>query len=189
MRTPIQILAISGSLRSTSTNTQLLKAMTAMAPPDVYIQISDDPGKLPHFSPELDNDASPETVKTFRKRLAEADAVIICTPEYAFGVPGVLKNALDWIVSSAELMHKPVAAISASPLSTGGNQAHASLLLTLGALTAAIPDEAKVMIPVVKKKLNEAGELTDAPTAAILLAALNSLITLAKEKKQMKERT
>ena len=69
----------------------------------------------PHYSPELDTPDVPEAVQDWRRRLASADGVAICTPEYAFGMPGSLKNALDWVVSSGELLRKPVAALSASP--------------------------------------------------------------------------
>jgi len=83
---------------------------------------------LPHFSPDRDGDDPPRSVGRLRELLRTADGVLIGTPEYAFGVPGALKNALDWTVSSGEFDGKPVAAISASPLYTGGAKAHASLL-------------------------------------------------------------
>ena len=118
-------------------------------------------GDLPHFTPDLDGDAPPAPVVRWRELLKSADGVIICTPEYAFGVPGVLKNALDWVVSSGEFYEKPAAVISASPMLTGGDKAHASLMLTFQALTARIAEEAKLTVPAVNKKLTPEGEISD----------------------------
>jgi len=129
----VRILAISGSLRASSTNTALVRAIAAMAPTGMDVTLYDGLGDLPHFSPDLDDEKSPAAVIQLRALLRAADGVLICTPEYAFGVPGSLKNALDWTVSSGDLNEKPVAAISASPLYSGGDKAHASLLLTLTA--------------------------------------------------------
>jgi NAD(P)H-dependent FMN reductase len=130
---------------------------------------------LPHFTPDLDSDDPPVSVRSLRKLLQAADAVLICTPEYAFGVPGSLKNALDWTVSSSEFWRKPVAAISASPLPSGGDKAHASLLLTLTALGANVPEGAKLTVPTVNKKLNASGDIVDAETTQALKSILDAL--------------
>jgi chromate reductase len=147
----INILAISGSLKSTSANTNIFRAISKISPSNVMVNIFDALDKLPHFNPELANDI--EAVNIFRQQLNMADGVIFSTPEYAFGVPGVLKNALDWVVSSGELNKKPVAAISASPLYSGGDKALASLLLTLSALGARIDAGSSVSIANVKSKM------------------------------------
>ena len=110
-----------------------------------------------------------------RELLRDADGVLICTPEYAFGVPGSLKNALDWTVSSGEINEKPVAAISASPLYSGGDKAPASLLLTLTALGANVPDGGTLSIPGVKGKLDASGAVSDPVTARALGAVLDAL--------------
>jgi len=102
-----RVLAISGSLRSQSSNTTVLRAVAMLAPPVVVVSIYDGIGKLPHFNPDLE-ETSGLAVLDFRQRLQESDAVLISSPEYAHGVPGVLKNALDWIVGSGELVNKPV---------------------------------------------------------------------------------
>ncbi len=115
-----------------------------------------------------------------RKLLKAADGVLICTPEYAFGVPGSLKNALDWTVSSGEFYRKPVVAISASPSPTGGDKAHASLLLTLMALGANVPEGGKLMIPAVSKKLNSNGEVSDLETRQALSSVLDALTQAIK---------
>lgn len=104
------ILAISGSLRARSKNTAPLES----AGLDLYRGL----GYLPHFNQDLDTEPAPPAVAEWRSRLREAQAVLISSPEYAHGVPGTLKNALDWIVGSGEFMDKPVALLNASPLST-----------------------------------------------------------------------
>lgn len=135
---------------------------------------------LPPFNPDKPQDVA--SVLHFRELLQTADAVIICTPEYAFGVPGVLKNALDWVVSTGEFNAKPVAAIAVSPLTSGGDKALESLLYTLTAL-GSIKDEHTVLsIPAVKKKINEAGEITHADTFKQLQGVLNHLVQLIQQK-------
>ena len=105
-----------------------------------------------------------------------ADGVIFSTPEYAFGVPGVLKNALDWVVSSGELNEKPVAAISASPLYSGGDKALASLLLTLTALGTNMGAGSSLSIAFVKSKITDAVEITSDETMAELGLLLDGLL-------------
>ncbi len=96
-----------------------------------------DIGALPHFNPDLDGeDATPPApVAALRTAVRRRDAVLIVSPEYAHGVPGVLKNALDWLVSSGECVHKPIAVITASPFPTGGDHANAQLRETLRMMT------------------------------------------------------
>jgi NAD(P)H-dependent FMN reductase len=123
----IRILAISGSLRAISLNTALLRAATSLAPEGVAISLYGGLGDLPHFNPDLEG-AEPPSVLDFRTQLQRSDGVLISSPEYAHGVPGVLKNALDWLVGSGELVGKPVALLNASPRAT---HAQASLIETL----------------------------------------------------------
>src|SRR5271155_3416221 len=100
------ILAISGSLRSGSSNYAILRALGQMVPPDFSYTIYNGISEIAAFDPGLDNDTPPSAAAAFRKKLAQADGVIICSPEYAYGVPGALKNALDWTVSSASFSGK-----------------------------------------------------------------------------------
>lgn len=166
-------LAISGSLKSTSTNTSILRFMIKLANPSVKIDLYSDLDALPHFSPERDSDKAPEAVEKLRKLVKNADGIIFCTPEYAFNLPGVLKNALDWCVSSGELNEKPVLVLSASPLNTGGEKALASLQMTLTALGT--KQVAAYSIANVNSKLNSNKEITDAETLAILEGLLKKL--------------
>ena len=175
----INIIGISGSLKPTSANTNILRVMAIMAPERVSVTLFDGLGLLPHFNPEITSPA--ESVNNFRQQIKEADAVIFSTPEYAFGVPGVLKNALDWLVFSGELNEKPVAAISASPLYSGGDKALASLLLTLTALGTNMVANASLSIANVKSKINETGFVTDTETLAALQLLLDNLISRVKD--------
>ncbi|NJR32237.1 MAG: NAD(P)H-dependent oxidoreductase, partial [Chamaesiphon sp. CSU_1_12] len=86
-----------------------------LAPDRIELSIYDGIGNLPHFNPELDDELAIAAVQDWRTQIQAADGILFCTPEYAHGVPGSLKNALDWIVSSGEFMGKPTAIISASP--------------------------------------------------------------------------
>ncbi|MFN6569858.1 NAD(P)H-dependent oxidoreductase [Dendronalium sp. ChiSLP03b] len=184
----MKILAISGSLRPGSANTSLLRAAARIIGEGIELTIYEGLANLPHFNPELDGEVPPISVNNWRKQLRKSDGVIICTPEYAYGMPGVLKNALDWIVSSGELVGKPVAAISASPSEFGGANAHASLVLTLTALAANIVLGASLSVPFVSKKLNNKGELTDPDTAQLLRFVLDALVAAMKVQPDAAER-
>ena len=111
----MRILAISGSLRAGSSNSTLLEAASVLAPASVEFRIYRGLGDLPHFNPDLDTDPPHPAVLDFRNQLSWADGVAISTPEYAHGVPGTLKNALDWVVGSGEFFEKPVFLLNASP--------------------------------------------------------------------------
>ncbi len=157
------VLGISGSLRKQSVNTAILRTMAELTAYGVEFRLHDGLDELPYFSTDRDREGvpEPESVRKLRAAIREADAVVICTPEFAAGVPGVLKNALEWTVSSADFMHKPTGVISASPTVAGGDKAFASLLLTLGMLMADVPEEGKLTIPLASKYVNERGEIAD----------------------------
>ena len=115
---PVRVLAISGSLRSGSSNSALVRAVAASATETVEVSVYRGLAELPPFNPDLDGESPAAAVAEFRSALEACDAVLISSPEYAHGVPAVLKNALDWIVGSGELIDKPVALINASPHAT-----------------------------------------------------------------------
>ncbi|AJS58439.1 NADPH-dependent FMN reductase [Paenibacillus sp. IHBB 10380] len=171
----IKVLAISGSLRHNSSNTALMNAMIALAPANMEFITYGGLGDLPHFNPDIDIDVGPAPVAGLRKQLKEANGVLICTPEYGNGVPGVLKNALDWIVSSGEFVNKPTAVVSASPTPMGGDKAHDSLLLTLKMISAEIVEGGTMMIPHITLKLNKEGIITDPETKQELLTVIRTL--------------
>src|SRR5450432_815986 len=172
----IKILAVSGSLRSNSSNTILLNAIEKMIPPQVEFFLYDGIGSLPHFN---DADEPSVAVMEWKRYLLASDAVLVCSPEYAFGIPGSLKNAFDWTVGSGELVNKPLALITAA---TGGEKAHAAFLQIFTALSAAIPEGCSLLISYVRSKLNAAGEISDAATADAVKRLLDNLISFTKEK-------
>ncbi|KAI9134284.1 NADPH-dependent FMN reductase [Acaryochloris sp. CCMEE 5410] len=171
------ILAISGSLRSQSSNTRLVQAIVGLAPPGITIEIYNGIARLPHFNPELEGAGDLVAVEGWRTQLQAADGVLFCTPEYAHGVPGTLKNALDWIVSSGEFMNKPTAVISASPSPDGGEKANASLVQTLRVMMADIQEESILCISAISAKINAEGEITDTSTEIALRSILQGLIS------------
>ncbi|WP_338553742.1 NAD(P)H-dependent oxidoreductase [Paenibacillus sp. KS-LC4] len=175
MSKDIQLLAISGSLREKSSNTALMSAIIGLSAEPVRFSVYSGLGELPHFNPDLDIEEGPAAVRELRKQLKEADGVLICTPEYGNGVPGSLKNALDWTVSSGEFVNKRVAVVTASPSPMGGDKANASLLLTLNMINALIVDQGTVMIPHIALKMNKECVITDEGTKQQLLAMLASL--------------
>lgn len=177
------ILAVSGSLKSTSTNTLVLHRAAAVRPPDVQFVFYDGLGDLPHFSPELDTNPAPIAVQHWREQVRSADAVLICTPEYAYGMPGSLKNALDWAVSSGEFVGKLVGAMSAAPNAGGGGRAHQSLVLTLTALSAQIVEGAALIIPLVRGKLGAQECAIDPLFAQQLKAVVEALASAADNAK------
>jgi NAD(P)H-dependent FMN reductase len=140
-------------------------------------------GDLPHFNPDLDLDGAdqPPTVRDLRGLLAAADGVMISSPEYAHGVPGSLKNALDWLVSAGELVGKPVLLVNASP--AGGEWAQASLVETLSVMSWNVLRDASLLAPFVRKKLEVSGS-ADPETEQTLRTSLDALAAAIQEKRQ-----
>jgi len=170
----VKILAISGSLRVRSSNTELLRATALVAPAGWTFDFYDGLAGLPHFNPDLDAEGStpPEPVRELRARIAAADALLICSPEYAHGVAGSMKNALDWLVSDAEMVGKPVGLLNASARAV---VAHAALAETLRTMSTALVPAASIVVPLDGRRLDAAG-IAAAPTlAAALRGALDAL--------------
>ena len=171
----MQILAVSGSLRANSSNTNLLRAAATLAPKGVEISLYSGLADLPHFNPDLDDETVSQAVKDWRSQLKSVDGVVFCAPEYAHGVPGVLKNALDWIVSSGELVDKHVVLFNASPRSTF---AQASLVETLTVMSAKIASNASVTLQLLGKPLS-ANEIRADPGLSAALRSAVELFVLA----------
>src|SRR6478609_11155495 len=135
----MRILGISGSLRRDSHNTNLLRAAALTLPPGVELELFDGLGDLPHYNTDIDGDPAREPVARLREAIAEADGVLISTPEFNASIPGVLKNALDWAsrpFPDNALRGKPVAVIGASTGMFGAVWAQAEtrkVLQTIGA--------------------------------------------------------
>jgi NAD(P)H-dependent FMN reductase len=179
----VKLLAISGSLRAGSSATALARALAPLAPAGTTVTLYDELEGIPPFHPDHDRegDVAPAPVARLRALLQASDAVVLSTPEYAFGVPGVLKTALDWTVASGDFAGKPTAAISSSPSDLGGDKAHASLLLTLRAMQARLPTNGGLIVTFVRKKLAADGTVVDPATVAALRTMLVELATLAAE--------
>lgn len=167
------IFAIPGSLRAASSNHHILRYLSGLVPADVNFIIYNELASIPPFDPGLDNDTPPAAVTGLRANIHNADAVIICTPEYAFGVPGQLKNALDWLVSSGTLVDKPAALITAS---SSGEYAHPALLRTLGALSAKVLEEACLLVPFIRSKMDGEGNVMDEGLKKDLERSLGELL-------------
>ena len=137
----LHILALSGSLRAGSSNTSLLRALVSHPYSDAHTTLFDELESVPAFNPDRESEAAPPSVAALRSGIARADLVVFSTPEYAHGVPGALKNALDWLVGSSELYRKPVALLK---VSARGDFAHASLKETLAIMGAKLVRESIV---------------------------------------------
>lgn len=174
---PVNILAISGSTRAQSTNQVLIDIIAALYPEEMNIIRYEGLAELPHFNPDLDNEEPPQAVFALRDQLRAADGVLICTPEYAMGVPGTLKNALDWTVSSMDLSGKPVALITASSM---GEQAHQSLIRTLLVIESEMPESSRLLIPFVKTKVRD-GKIIDAATLQQVREVIGSLLKTVRQ--------
>ena len=141
----MRILAISGSLRSGSYNTELLRVAAAAAPDDVEVELYEGLKEVPAYDADDDAEPRPEPVERLKEAIAAADAVLFATPEYNSSIPGALKNALDWVsrpLLESPLRNKPVAVISASTGMFGAVWAQAELKKVLGAIGARVLDEA-----------------------------------------------
>ena len=168
----MKTLAISGSLRAASSNTAMLRAAAALAPSTIELTLFDGIGNLPHFNLDVDGETVSPFVTDFRTALRTADAVIFSVPEYAHGVPGVLKNALDWVVASGELAGKPVALFNPT---ARGIYAQASLSETLTVMAAKIVPEAAVTLQALGKTISEESVLHDTALRAGCAAAFIAL--------------
>ena len=171
------ILALSGSLQAKSSNGALLEAIARMIGDRGDVRFTHALHLLPPFNPDLEAHAPPREALDWGAELAAADAVVIATPEYAFGIPGALKNALDWVVGSGELVHKRVVLIGASPLATGAQHALEALDRTIRVMSADVV--ASLGIPFVRTKIGENGEISDPELRAALEAIADRLVSPA----------
>jgi NAD(P)H-dependent FMN reductase len=134
----MRLLAISGSVQAQYNYAARLTAAVTVAPPGVDVVVFDGIRDLPHFNPDLEAGAVPESVLRWRQVLAASDAVLIASPEYGFSLPGVLKNAIDWVIGSGELEKKVVAITAAVPGPERGRRGLHALREALSAVRASI---------------------------------------------------
>lgn len=175
----MKLLAIPGSVRSGSYNVALLNAMSMLSPNNINISVFDNIKHIPVFDPDTDDNEIPEPVNYLMSKIRVSDGLIISTPEYAHGVPGVLKNALDWLVSSDALVLKPVVVTSVSTSCLGGMRSHSPLVLILSAMNSNVVVEGSLNVPYAQNKFDQDSNLTDDFTKkaiAVSLAALEQAI-------------
>jgi NAD(P)H-dependent FMN reductase len=170
MSRPLRLLGLSGSLRRGSSNTAMLQAMATLAPDNIAITLHDI-GTLPLFNPDIEFDEI-DPVLLYRAALTESDGVLISTPEYAHGIPGVMKNALDWVVGSGELVDKPIALINPSPRST---YAQAAIMEVLWTMSGRLIENAFVTVQMMGRALPEGGIAADPEIAAALRTSLAAM--------------
>ena len=181
--TPVQVLGISGSLRARSSSSELLHALALGNTAAVRVRLYRGLAELPHFNPDLDAEGLelPVTVAQLHEQVATADALVIASPEYAHGVPGSLKNALDWLVSGPDMPGKPVGVLSASSYSS---HARASLVETLRTMSAHVVEGAVRVVPLDGRRLYAAEISSDPDLAGILREVVDALSHAVHERRR-----
>jgi NAD(P)H-dependent FMN reductase len=168
-----RLLLVCGSLRNGSTNAALLHlAETVAADAGLAASSYDGLASLPHFNPDDDHEPIDPHVADLRRQIAAADALLLCTPEYAGALPGSFKNLLDWTVGGGETYGKPVAWVN---VSTGADDAHESLRKVLERTGTDIVEAACVRIPVTRKDVDGAGLIHDPAIRAKVAAVIDAL--------------
>ncbi|MGH9441459.1 MAG: NADPH-dependent FMN reductase [Thermoanaerobaculia bacterium] len=172
----MKVLAISGSLRASSSNAILLRVLPLVAP-ELELTFAPPLDFLPFFDADVEEAGLPDPVARWRGSIRDHAALVICSPEYAHGVSGLLKNALDWLVGGIEIVEKPVAVINTSLPSTA---AHASLIEILGAMGGRVVPEASIAVQLRGRRLDERDMAFDASISRLLHGAMTALSAAAK---------
>lgn len=169
-----KITAISGSTRKDSSNEKILTIIRELYQEELDITIFNQIDQLPHFNPDLDRGDVPESIQNFRDIISKSDGIIICTPEYVFSLPGSLKNALEWTVSTTVFSDKPLAFIVAS---ASGEKAFESLDLIMATLIQSeVADSSKLLIQGGRSKVNADGSISDKKVLEEIKGVVDSLI-------------
>ena len=171
------IFAINGSASDHSSNQKLLENFAELTKDFFSLTIFNDLKKLPHFDPELSVDNTPKIILDFRHSIETADGIIICTPEYVFSIPGGLKNAIEWCVSTTVFSDKPTGLITAS---ANGIKGHEELQLIMKTIMATFTPDTTLLIQGVKGKINEEGQITDNKTKDDLVRFSNAFKNLTE---------
>ena len=173
---PLNVLALCGSLRKASINAALLRAAARLARPGADVEIADWLGRLPLYDPDLedviDEREVPRAVHALRMAVAASDAILIASPEYAHGISGTLKNALDWLVSFEPFIHKPVAIVNVSPRA---HHADDALRETLRTMSAGLVGERSFAVELLGAHMDEAAMATSPEVAAVVGEAMAAL--------------
>lgn len=180
----MNILAISGSLRSASYNTSLLRAAHQYLPVDIEFTWLDI-GTLPLYNEELDGEDVLPSVAAAKQAVAAADGILIATPEYNYGIPGGLKNALDWCSRPAyksPIAHKPALVLSASKSAVGGARAQAQLKQVLAAMLVDVHRAPDFLVPSAQHAFAADGALIDAEIAQRLKHLMADFCTFVAQR-------
>jgi len=156
----MKILAVVGSLQARSSNKSLVALASRLAPHGTTWTRTELLGELPLYNADIDGDSPPGAVTRFREELDQADAIVFASPEYGHGMPGSVKNALDWIVGTGNLNGKPVAATCAAAGPGRGELGLAMLVQTLKAIDGVVVWNAPIVVP--KKSIDPTGVIVDA---------------------------
>ncbi|KRB56836.1 NADPH-dependent FMN reductase [Flavobacterium sp. Root186] len=167
----IKIFAITGSTRKNSSNFKILKYISENIKSGLEVDIFEDLDRIPHFNPDLDTENPPEEIRLFRDKIVNAYGIIICTPEYVFSLPGSLKNALEWCVSTTILSNKKVGLITAS---ASGEMGHQQLLLIMKTLEAKFDDNMQLLIQGIRGKIDAEGKIINEETEIALQNFINN---------------
>ena len=167
----VNILGVCGSLRAASLNAMLLRVASRLAPSQIRLNLYPGIGDLPLFNPDLEA-CPPAPVLRWHSAVAMSDALLIASPEYAHGVTGTIKNALDWLVSFEPFVGKVVAVFNASPRA---ERADMALRETLKTMSASIAERASVSLPVLGSGLSEQEMLDDPVIGSLVRSALAEL--------------
>jgi len=174
----LKLLALSGSLRQASYNTAALKALKFLVSSHIKITVGDI-RSLPLFNPDLENQHN-SAFEKLKLSLRESDGLIISSPEYAHGISGSMKNALDWLVSGEEFPDKPIMLINTSPRATYGQEALKEVLKTM---SGNIIENSSVAIPLLGSHLDSSGIIESKEMSEILITGVNKF---CKEIKALK---
>ena len=155
------IFVLIGSASKNSANERLMNYMVNLTTDFFSMVVFKELKILPHFDPELSIDHPPKEIIELRNNIDHADGVIICTPEYIFSIPSGLKNAIEWCVATTVFNNKPTGLITASG---SGKQGHEELKLIMSTVMANFTDQTTLLIPGIKGKLDQQGQITDAKT-------------------------
>lgn len=180
---PLHFVTLLGSLRHGSFNGAVARTLPTLAPAGCTIGALGSVGELPHYNDDVRQAGLPAAVTAMAEAIRQADGVIIVTPEYNYSVPGVLKNALDWLskVPAQPFAGKPVLLQTASPSQLGGARAQYHLRQILVYFNALVFNTPEVMVAGVDKKVDEAAhELRDADTRAFLTKQLSAFAAFAQ---------
>lgn len=182
----LRVLGVAGSLRIGSYNRALLRAAQALAPAGMVVDIFD-LAEIPLYNFDLEQRGDPAPVAAFKAAIGRADALLIVTPEYQHGIPGVLKNALDWASrppGRSPMQGKPAAIMGASPGVTGTARAQEQLRQTLTYNGVYVVPEPEVLVGRVDRKVDAAGNFVDQSAAPFIRTLLENLAKLSVRLRQ-----